>query len=93
MLIEEAAGTLESPIAVVCFETIEHLILVGDHQQLRGHCNDARLAIMPFFLGMYNFGLPVTCIEIWVGDHIFQRSGGNLSPNAPETCLKTHPQN
>lgn len=71
VLIEEAAGTLESPIAVACFETIEHLILVGDHQQLRSRCNDAQLAIMLFFLGMYIFGLPVTCIEIWLGDHIF----------------------
>ena len=70
VLIEEAAETLESPIAVACFETIEHLILVGDHQQLRGHCNDAQLAVMPFFLGMYIIGLPVICIEIWVGYHI-----------------------
>lgn len=52
VLIEEAAETLESSIAVACFETIEHLILVGDHQQLRGHCNDTQLAVMPFFLGM-----------------------------------------
>ena len=52
VLIEEAAETLEAPIAVACFETVEHLILIGDHQQLRGHCNDAQLAVLPFFLGM-----------------------------------------
>ena len=55
VLIEEAAETLEAPISVACFKTLEHLILVGDHQQLRGHCNDEDLANAPFYLGgMYS---------------------------------------
>lgn len=55
VIIEEAAETLEAPIAVACFETLEHLILIGDHQQLRAHCNDPELAIKPFYLGISMF--------------------------------------
>ncbi|KAF2438516.1 P-loop containing nucleoside triphosphate hydrolase protein [Karstenula rhodostoma CBS 690.94] len=39
VLIEEAAETLEAPVTAACFPTLEHLVLVGDHQQLRPHCN------------------------------------------------------
>lgn len=39
VLIEEAAEVLEGPVTVVCVESLEHLILVGDHKQLQGHCN------------------------------------------------------
>jgi helicase required for RNAi-mediated heterochromatin assembly 1 len=55
VIIEEAAETLEAPIAVACFETLEHLILIGDHRQLRAHCNDEELAIKPFYLGVSMF--------------------------------------
>ena len=55
VLIEEAAETLEAPIAVACFNTLEHLILVGDHQQLRAHCNEEELAEKPFYLGVSMF--------------------------------------
>lgn len=55
VIIEEAAETLEAPIAVACFETLEHLILVGDHRQLRAQCNDPELAIKPFYLGVSMF--------------------------------------
>ena len=48
VLIEEAAETLEAFVSVACFKTLEHLILVGDHQQLRGHCNDQELAGKPY---------------------------------------------
>jgi helicase required for RNAi-mediated heterochromatin assembly 1 len=39
ILIEEAAEVIEGPVTAVCVESLEHLILVGDHQQLQGHCN------------------------------------------------------
>lgn len=55
VLIEEAAETLEGFISAACFKTLEHLILVGDHQQLRGHCNDEELAGKPFYLGISMF--------------------------------------
>ena len=38
VLVEEAAETLEPPVAAACFPSLEHLILVGDHEQLRPHC-------------------------------------------------------
>ncbi|KAF7507153.1 hypothetical protein GJ744_010835 [Endocarpon pusillum] len=43
VLIEEAAEVLEGPVTAVCVESLEHLILVGDHQQLQGHCNVQQL--------------------------------------------------
>ncbi|KAL6718868.1 hypothetical protein ACLMJK_003102 [Lecanora helva] len=55
VMIEEAAETLEAPVAVACFKSLEHLILVGDHQQLRAHCNEPELAESPFFLGISMF--------------------------------------
>ncbi|KAJ4290505.1 hypothetical protein N0V90_010722 [Kalmusia sp. IMI 367209] len=52
VLIEEAAETLEAPVAAACFPTLEQLILVGDHQQLRPHCNLREFEDEP-----YNFNL------------------------------------
>ncbi|KAF2759162.1 hypothetical protein EJ05DRAFT_485224 [Pseudovirgaria hyperparasitica] len=43
VLIEEAAETLEAPVTAGCFESVQHLILVGDHKQLRPHCNLKKL--------------------------------------------------
>lgn len=38
-MIEEAAEVLEAPVVACCVESVQHLILVGDHQQLRPHCH------------------------------------------------------
>ncbi|KAF2397968.1 P-loop containing nucleoside triphosphate hydrolase protein [Trichodelitschia bisporula] len=38
VLIEEAAETIEAPIAAGCVPSVQHLILVGDHKQLRPNC-------------------------------------------------------
>lgn len=54
-LIEEAAETLEAPLIVACYPSLEHLILVGDHKQLRGHCNVAELDHEPYNLGISMF--------------------------------------
>lgn len=55
VLIEEAAETLEAYVTTACFQSLHHLILVGDHQQLRGHCNDPDLQGHPFFLDVSMF--------------------------------------
>ncbi|KAL8716320.1 MAG: hypothetical protein Q9220_000225 [cf. Caloplaca sp. 1 TL-2023] len=55
VLIEEAGETLEAYVTAACFESLEHLILVGDHQQLRGHCNDPLLEGKPWFLDVSMF--------------------------------------
>ncbi|KAL9011706.1 MAG: hypothetical protein Q9173_003471 [Seirophora scorigena] len=55
VLIEEAAETLEAYVTAACLPTLEHLILVGDHQQLRGHCNEPELEGDPFFLDISMF--------------------------------------
>ena len=55
ILIEEAAEVIEAPIAVACMESVEHLILVGDHQQLQGHCNISELEGDPYYLNVSMF--------------------------------------
>ncbi|KAJ9603966.1 hypothetical protein H2200_011488 [Cladophialophora chaetospira] len=55
ILIEEAAEVLEAPVTVACIETLEHLILVGDHQQLQGHCSVQELENEPFYLNVSLF--------------------------------------
>ena len=62
VLIEEAAETLEAEITVACFESLEHLILVGDHQQLRAHCSIPDLAM--------RFNLDVSMFERLVRNEI-----------------------
>ncbi|KAJ5832063.1 ATP binding protein [Penicillium riverlandense] len=55
VLIEEAAECIEAPIAAACFDSLQQLILVGDHQQLKGHCALQDLASEPFFLEISMF--------------------------------------
>ena len=55
VLIEEAAETLEAYVTAACFDSLEHLILVGDHQQLRSQCNEKELEGYPWFLGVSMF--------------------------------------
>lgn len=55
VLIEEAAETFESHVTASCFDSLEHLILVGDHQQLRGHCSVKDLEGYPFNLDVSMF--------------------------------------
>ena len=55
VLIEEAAETLEAYVTAACFDSLEHLILVGDHQQLRGHCSVKDLEGSPFYLDVSMF--------------------------------------
>jgi helicase required for RNAi-mediated heterochromatin assembly 1 len=55
IMIEEAAETLEAYVTAACMESVEHLILVGDHQQLRGHCSTQELEGYPWFLDVSMF--------------------------------------
>lgn len=55
VLIEEAAEVIEAPISAACFNSLQHLILVGDHQQLRGHCAVQELGGDPFYLDVSMF--------------------------------------
>ncbi|KAL4954088.1 P-loop containing nucleoside triphosphate hydrolase protein [Aspergillus filifer] len=55
VLIEEAAEAIEGPIAVACLDSLQQLILVGDHQQLRGHCAVQDLEGEPFNLDVSMF--------------------------------------
>ena len=55
VLIEEAAETLEAQVTAACFDSLEHLILVGDHQQLRGQCNEKQLEGKPWYLDVSMF--------------------------------------
>lgn len=54
VLIEEAAETLEAPVTVTCLPSLQQLILVGDHEQLRPHCHVKALE-EKFFLNVSLF--------------------------------------
>ncbi|KAE8389150.1 P-loop containing nucleoside triphosphate hydrolase protein [Aspergillus alliaceus] len=55
VLIEEAAEAIEAPIAAACLDSLQHMILVGDHKQLRGSCSVKDLESEPFFLDISMF--------------------------------------
>ena len=63
VLVEEAAETLEAPVTAACLPSLEHLILVGDHLQLRPHCQVRALEDEP-----YNFNLSL--FERMVGNGV-----------------------
>lgn len=55
VLVEEAAETQEAYVTAACFPTLEHLILVGDHKQLRPHCQNHAFEDAPYFLNLSLF--------------------------------------
>lgn len=55
LLIEEAAETLESSVMSGMFDSLEHLILVGDHKQLKAHSNIQALEGAPFHMSVSMF--------------------------------------
>lgn len=55
VLIEEASEVLEGAVTVACVESLEHLILVGDHLQLQAHCSVRELEGEPYHLQMSMF--------------------------------------
>lgn len=48
VLIEEAAEVLEGPVTATFLPSVEHTILVGDHQQLKPHCHLKLLEYSPY---------------------------------------------
>ena len=54
-IVEEAAETLEAPVTAACFPSLEHLVLVGDHQQLRPHTQVRAFEDEPYFLNLSLF--------------------------------------
>jgi helicase required for RNAi-mediated heterochromatin assembly 1 len=55
ILVEEAAETMEAPITAACFPSLEHLILVGDHEQLRPHTQVRAFEDEPYHLNLSLF--------------------------------------
>jgi helicase required for RNAi-mediated heterochromatin assembly 1 len=55
VVIEEAAETMEAPVISACVPSLEHLILVGDHKQLRPQCAVKDLQNPPFSLNVSLF--------------------------------------
>jgi helicase required for RNAi-mediated heterochromatin assembly 1 len=55
VMVEEAAETLEAPVTAACLPSLEQLILVGDHQQLRPHCQVRELEDEPINFNMSLF--------------------------------------
>ncbi|SMQ49393.1 unnamed protein product [Zymoseptoria tritici ST99CH_3D7] len=55
ILIEEAAETLEAPVTVACIPSLQQLVLVGDHKQLRPHTHVKDHEDAPHFLNISLF--------------------------------------
>lgn len=55
VLLEEAAEILEAPVIATCVESLQHLIMVGDHQQLRPHIRVQELEGVPYNLNVSLF--------------------------------------
>lgn len=55
LMIEEAAETLEGTVIAGMLNSLEQLILVGDHFQLRANCNVTELAYEPHNLNISMF--------------------------------------
>ncbi|PVH72387.1 hypothetical protein DL98DRAFT_553156 [Cadophora sp. DSE1049] len=55
LLIEEAAETLESKIVAGMMESLQQLILVGDHKQLQASCTVQALQDEPYYLSISMF--------------------------------------
>lgn len=55
VLVEEAAETLEAPVTAACVPSLEHLILVGDHKQLRPHCQVHEFEDEPYYFNLSLF--------------------------------------
>jgi helicase required for RNAi-mediated heterochromatin assembly 1 len=60
LLVEEAAETIEGNIIAGMIASLQQLILVGDHQQLRAQCNIEALALEPYNLNVSMFERLVT---------------------------------
>ncbi|KAH7361156.1 P-loop containing nucleoside triphosphate hydrolase protein [Pyrenochaeta sp. MPI-SDFR-AT-0127] len=60
VLVEEAAETQESPVTAACVPSLQHLILVGDHLQLRPHTQVHAFEDEPYFLNLSLFERLVT---------------------------------
>ena len=64
LLIEEAAETLEGKIMAGMIESLQQLILVGDHKQLQAHCSIESLEDEPYFMAKSMFERLVdNCME------------------------------
>jgi helicase required for RNAi-mediated heterochromatin assembly 1 len=55
ILIEEAAEILEAPVAAGCLPSVEQMILVGDHQQLKPQCQQKQYQGDPFYFDLSLF--------------------------------------
>ncbi|KAG9231336.1 P-loop containing nucleoside triphosphate hydrolase protein [Amylocarpus encephaloides] len=55
LLIEEAAETLEGTVIAGMLDSLQQLILVGDHQQLQASCSVKALEVEPFYMNVSMF--------------------------------------
>lgn len=55
LLIEEAAETTEATVIAGMMDSLEQLVLVGDHQQLQANCNVRELGVEPYYLNVSMF--------------------------------------
>jgi helicase required for RNAi-mediated heterochromatin assembly 1 len=54
-IVEEAVEILKVPVTAACFPSLEHLVLVGDHQQLCQHTQVRAFEDAPYYLNLSLF--------------------------------------
>lgn len=55
MIVEEAAQSREAQVASALYGSLQQLVLVGDHQQMRPHCDTPGLGAWPYHLDVSMF--------------------------------------
>lgn len=94
-MVEEAAEALEAPVIATCVETLQNLILVGDHQQLRPHTSNHELEDGPYYLNtslferMINNSLEFT--QLQRQRRMVPEIRRLLAPIYGEDVIKDHP--
>ena len=88
LLIEEAAETLEGTIMAGMLESLEQLILVGDHKQLQANANVRALEAAPYHLSTSMFE---RLIENSIGFTMLNQQRRMISDVRKLLCIEPDP--
>ena len=86
MIVEEAAQILEAHMTTSLTKDVEHMILIGDHEQLRPSLNVHRLS--------YLFNLDISMFERLINnnfENVMLRSQRRMRPEISEIVRQIYP--
>lgn len=88
LLIEEAAETMEGTVIAGMFDSLDQLILVGDHQQLQAHGNVGALERPPYNL---NISMFERLINNFIGYTMLNKQRRMISDIRKLLCIQPNP--